>query len=337
MHLSRGILPFIFLSISAGAGCANGTADGQDNAPENVGQSSDALRALQDNEKLGSMAYDQTNTVNYTENPLYRAYSFTAGAGDTVDIWVKSTTSTDAMAWLLASDYTTLAQNDNANTSTKDAHINYTISSAGTYWIAMREANQENATFTVSLNGSGAPGNVFDPNLCTGGTRMTKDQVLHYFVPGTDTSDPIANVTVYERKRACNTATGCGPWQVNASPVKWTGDNQNVSGGTFYAKVGSSSNIYFYFKRAMSDSSYIMSSGYYVGQYDPNYMDVTSSSSGSSLHFYDNYVTYYPSQPLQANTSCFAMSADQSTSPDANSDYTEAEVVFYGSTLAPTH
>jgi hypothetical protein len=106
---------------------------------------------------LGALQYGQTsNLVSYTSPPKYSAFSFSANAGDAVDIWVRSPDhSGDAVALLLDSKYKEIAYNGNANRSTTDAHIVFTIPSGKgpTFYIAFREHDRQPARFSVQLLG----------------------------------------------------------------------------------------------------------------------------------------------------------------------------------------
>src|SRR5207302_1638529 len=93
--------------------------------------------------------------------PAYRAFAFTAAAGDEVDIWVKSTDGGDALAWLVDAKSTTLAKNNDAAPDTKDARIHTTLKSAGTYDIAFRDLYDDDATFVVSLRLVGTVTNAY--------------------------------------------------------------------------------------------------------------------------------------------------------------------------------
>src|SRR5262249_51620104 len=60
-------------------------------------------------------------------------------------------TNGDARAWLLRPSFSTLKSNDDDSADTRDSHIVASIATAGTYYIAFREKNLEDANFTVSL------------------------------------------------------------------------------------------------------------------------------------------------------------------------------------------
>jgi len=335
MRSTKVISFFASFSILGLAACAN-VADEPSENPQPVETTVSELRALQDNEKLGTIAFGESRTTSYAENPLYRAYSFSGRVGDSVDIWVRSSTSTDALAFLLASDYTTLASNDNASSSTKDSHIVFTLPTTATYWIAFREANQESANFTVSLNGGGSntPGDVFDPATCAGGTAFTEDYALRYFEPGANHSTDLASVRAYRRKRQCNKVTGCAAWQDNPSELVYTFDDKAINSGAFSASVASDSSVHLQFSRNDGSSTIVF------------YSTALGSNGSSTMSGY-NYGYYLrdgaaineqqPTLNLRVSTSCFHAKLTGSTIRSDRADYLESEFVLYGSTIAPPH
>jgi len=64
----------------------------------------------------------------------------------------------DAVAFLTDARFKSLATNDDADASTKDAHVTASLPSAGDYYLVFRERDEEPATFQVSLSTSGAIG-----------------------------------------------------------------------------------------------------------------------------------------------------------------------------------
>jgi hypothetical protein len=118
---------------------------------EDYDSTSDELRALSTSEIVGTIAYGETKTVAYTKTPLYRALALTAEAGDEVSIDVKGEGTADARAWLLRSTFGSLASNDDATPTTKDANVHYTFTKAGTYYVTLRENARRDATFQVTV------------------------------------------------------------------------------------------------------------------------------------------------------------------------------------------
>ena len=102
---------------------------------------------------LGQIASGQTKTTSYSNPPRYRAYGFSASAGDKITADVRSIDG-DAMGWITDSSYAALASNDDASSSTLDSKVVYTVP-AGTatkaYRIVFRDYDLLSATFDVTL------------------------------------------------------------------------------------------------------------------------------------------------------------------------------------------
>lgn len=213
------VIPFVAcLSVLAlGAGCAVDTTT--DDASGSASSESDlsASRIQQ----LGTILSGTTKTVSYTASPLYRAYAFTAKKGDSVDVWVRSSTG-DAVAYVLRSTFASLARNDDADGATHDAHVSAKIKADGAYFIAFKEAKGKSADFTVSFtstslsnNDAGTPGDAghvsddaFDPASCAGDPI----DLVSKFSPGASEA-VLADYQIVLRKRQCNSVTGCSAWQ----------------------------------------------------------------------------------------------------------------------------
>ena len=111
---------------------------------------------------LGTLGDGDAVRARYTATPRFRGYSFTAAAGDQVDVWVKSTTG-DALAWVVDGTYKVVAKNDDASADTYDAHVVTTLPASGVaggrYYVIFRDYNLETRYFNVSLKKlAGAPG-----------------------------------------------------------------------------------------------------------------------------------------------------------------------------------
>jgi hypothetical protein len=102
-------------------------------------------------QNLGSISRGQTLSAGYTSTSKYRSYSFTAAAGDVVDFWVRSSNGGAAYAYILRSTFSTVTSNHDAP-GTKDAHVQATIATAGTYYLVFRDEALHDATFTVEFN-----------------------------------------------------------------------------------------------------------------------------------------------------------------------------------------
>src|SRR5262245_32521009 len=138
---------FLLLALSSStfAACA------ERSATEETASSEDELRALSSSEIVGTLTYGQTSgSVEYSDDPTSRAFSFDGPAGYEVEIDVKAEDA-DAKAWLLAPSWRTLKSNDDASSSTRDSHISFNLTQTGKHYIAFREKNYEDASFTVSL------------------------------------------------------------------------------------------------------------------------------------------------------------------------------------------
>ena len=104
---------------------------------------------------IGTLLHGQTGLVGYFNPPRYRAFRFAAGLHDRMDIWVRSSDG-DAVAWLLDTNFNTLAWNDDAQGGMTDAHIVLTIPSIQpVFYIVFREYKLAFSHFSVALNWHG--------------------------------------------------------------------------------------------------------------------------------------------------------------------------------------
>src|SRR5437588_3914267 len=105
---------------------------------------------------LGPLLHGQTSDlVGYIHPPRYRAFRFAAAQYDRIDVWVRSEDG-DAVAWVLDTNYQTLAWNDDAHPGTTDAHIVLTIpSSQPVFYIVFREYSLAFSHFRVRLKWEG--------------------------------------------------------------------------------------------------------------------------------------------------------------------------------------
>lgn len=198
-----------------GSACGISAADS--NSPDDQATSS-ALRQLESNEIVGTIRYGQTvGPIHYTENPRYRALSFQGQANDDMHAVLKS--NGISAVWILSSTFETL-KSAKGSSAGRDLAIDYRLGSTGTYYIAFREADQEDADFTVSLDRTNAPSpppvdnsDPFSPASCQGPT-MTVEQAVARFAPAA-TKAVLGSYHVHARMRGCNNTTGCAGWQVN--------------------------------------------------------------------------------------------------------------------------
>jgi hypothetical protein len=138
-----------------------------------VGTGPEMLRALRPEEVLGALAYGETSRPTpYSNPPRYRAYFFVGVAGDSVDLWARSSDG-DAVMWLATSTFKAIAFDDDADASTHDAHIATMLPESGTFYVVFRERDLEPATFSVTLAGSPAndAGNAGDAGDTDAGAR----------------------------------------------------------------------------------------------------------------------------------------------------------------------
>ncbi|NOU34444.1 MAG: hypothetical protein HOO96_41655 [Polyangiaceae bacterium] len=201
----------LLLSLFAATGCTAET--GTDELVEDESDLS-ASRIQQ----LGSIAPGETKTASYTSSPLYRSFAFTAKKGTTVDFWVRSSTG-DAVAYILRSSLSTLVRNDDADATTRDAHVKAKITADGTYYLVLKEAKSKAATFSVTFAPltpvdpppPPATSDPFDAASCTGAPL----DFVSKFAPGA-TEAVLGNYQIVLRKRQCNSTTGCTPWQTTS-------------------------------------------------------------------------------------------------------------------------
>jgi hypothetical protein len=100
---------------------------------------------------IGTLLHGQTALAGYFHPPRYRAFRFAAGQDDRMDIWVRSNDG-DAVAWLLDTNFNTLAWNDDAQAGITDAHIVLTIPSIQpVFYIVFREYKLAFSHFSVQL------------------------------------------------------------------------------------------------------------------------------------------------------------------------------------------
>lgn len=115
------------------------------------------LRALAANEIVGTIAFGQTSDpIAYASPPRYRALRFQGAAGDHVEAWIRSADG-DAVAFLVDASFKSIARNDDADATTKDARLAAKLRSSGEHYVVFRERDLEPATFTVALAKVPAP------------------------------------------------------------------------------------------------------------------------------------------------------------------------------------
>lgn len=121
---------------------------------------------------IGTLLRGQSSgLVGYFNPPRYRAFRFAASRNDHLDIWVQCEDG-DAVAWVLDTNYRTLAWNDDAHVGTTDSRITLTIpSTQPVFYLVFREYNFQFSHFRVELNWRGwelpevPPRNLLRPDL----------------------------------------------------------------------------------------------------------------------------------------------------------------------------
>ncbi len=164
--------------------CAGGRG-----APGDEVVTSDAeLRVPSASEIVGDITYGETKAVAYTEVPTFRAFRLAGTEGDVVDLWVRSTSGGDARAWVLRQDGKTLARNDDADATTSDAHVVVTLPRNETYFLVLRDANDEENDFQVSLAGGGGAGSAVPANRI--GTSATVRATCSFLIEWHELKNP---------------------------------------------------------------------------------------------------------------------------------------------------
>jgi hypothetical protein len=128
-------------------------------ANNGLAEATGALRLLAANEVVGELA---------ASTPRYRAFRFLGRQGDSVEAWVRSPEG-DALGFMLAADFKTLATNDDASGATRDARMELTLPNSGTYYVAFRDADFEPTRMTVTLTRLSATGPVVDGGAASDG------------------------------------------------------------------------------------------------------------------------------------------------------------------------
>jgi hypothetical protein len=212
---------FLGLFTALVVGCAAGH-DGD----EAVSGDESQLRSLLPSEIAGSIAYGETKTIAYSAEPRYRALSFDATSGDEIEARFVGAKGLDTVGFVLSDSFATLAQNDDESATSRASDVKYKIPKDGKYYLAVREANEEDGNITISLSKTGVaappipppppapPQDAFDPQSCTG-SAMTEARVIKYFPKGAASGSQTlskADGRVYLRGRVCSEFSGCSDW-----------------------------------------------------------------------------------------------------------------------------
>lgn len=186
------------------AGCSSEAAPAADKDPVESYESE--LRQA-DIRYLGTITNGQTKTHAYSSPPYYRAFGFTAKAGDEITVDVKSTNGGDAMGWITSSNYQThYAANDDASRSTLDAKVVYKVPAGTTsreYRAVFRDYDLLGASFSVTLTIKSASA----PVTCTYGGSTYNVGASFPSTDGCNTCNCGSTGSVGCTKRAC----ACNP------------------------------------------------------------------------------------------------------------------------------
>jgi hypothetical protein len=141
------------------AGCAGGKS----NPNDDLSGLTDDIKADTSNrvKLVGNLTVGQTSApIKYSKSPKYRGLTLPAKGPALLDIWVRSSDGGDAVAWLMDASGNVLASNDDADATTYDSHVTFTLPAGGqTYYIVFRDYNYARHTFTVEvLPAKPAPG-----------------------------------------------------------------------------------------------------------------------------------------------------------------------------------
>lgn len=208
-HWTRFV--FSTLLVSLGACAAEVSVD----APADT--DSEALRALKENELIGSISYgDKKGPYDYTGSPYYEALEFKGAAGEDVTVTVQS--GGRVKAWLQDPQNTTLASGV-AKDIGQGVELKARLSSAGAHYIVWREVEDEEAKVNVWLQKKVTSptskkvslASLFDGSL-TNGDNLQTAEVVKLFAPA-ETQATLGGFAVRQRYRVCNTVTGCADWQ----------------------------------------------------------------------------------------------------------------------------
>ncbi|HVH42968.1 MAG TPA: hypothetical protein VM925_11515, partial [Labilithrix sp.] len=195
---------------------------------EDVATDGAELRKLLPSEIVGSISYGETKTVTYAAEPRYRAFSFHAKQGDKIDARFVGAKGLDTVGFLLSDTFATVKQNDDESTASRASRFTHEISTTGTYYLAVREANEEDGQITISLTKvDGAtpppppvepppptPGQAFNPRSCTGNV-LTQARAIKYFPKGSASGRVTISAKpgrAYLRARVCSEFSGCADW-----------------------------------------------------------------------------------------------------------------------------
>ena len=198
-------------------------------ADETTDSSESELRALGATEIVGTIGYGDTKTIAYTSTPKYRAFSFQAAKGDIIDARFVGAGGVDPVGYLLSSTFGTVEHNDDETADSTAAHVTHTITKAGTYYLAVKDAKTHAGTVTISLTRTGAPPPVvppvgnpsdpFDAASCVGAPIASADMMAMLDPARNVLSKKVGRFTIRRRERACYTGLACSDWRAGSRDI----------------------------------------------------------------------------------------------------------------------
>jgi hypothetical protein len=103
---------------------------------------------------VGALESDKPQTIRYANPPRFRAWTYNAIDGDTLDVRVHSDDG-DSVAWLLDSSKRVVTSNDDSD-GTTDSHLRARNLHVGPYYVVVRDYYLDSATFTVTAQRTNA-------------------------------------------------------------------------------------------------------------------------------------------------------------------------------------
>jgi len=90
---------------------------------------------------IGSIDFGQTvSEIPFNCSPTYRALRFaTTKPNQQIEVWARSSDG-NAIAWVTNASFSSLASDDDADSTTSDAHIVHTLRKVAVYYVLITEA-----------------------------------------------------------------------------------------------------------------------------------------------------------------------------------------------------
>ncbi|MFO0665326.1 MAG: hypothetical protein U0174_15330 [Polyangiaceae bacterium] len=227
----------LFGILSTGVGCAANADSEEETASDDA-----ELARIPSAYILGDLTYGKTSApVAYKAGSTtnrYRAFRFQGEAGDTVKVRMQSATPDRKITgFLLDSRFKTIVQQEgDASRASSDTYFEQTLEKNGTYYLAFRESQLREGTFTVSLRGvkdASRWGDPFDSGVC--GNASVLNSLDMRAALGTLQERTLGSYKMAHRERSCTTS-GCGAWTAL--------DETKRAGGCGAAPAGSSNYLF---------------------------------------------------------------------------------------------